>query len=456
MAPQTNGHLSSLSAEALLLLALAAVVGLIVLVARFKVHAFLALIVASLFMGLASGMPLAGITKSFQEGVGNTLGFIAVVVGLGTMLGKMLAESGGAEVVAATFTRVLGPTRLHWTMMLAAFIVGMPVFFGVGLVLLMPVLLTLVRETRSPLLFLGIPMVAGLAVSHGLVPPHPGPMVAIGTLHADVGKTILYSVVVGLPVAIVAGPFFGRFIAGRVRLAETDVAARLAPAVTPRTRPGFGLALFTILLPVVLMLLATLAELSFDKEHPVRGWAALIGSPLVALLVAVLFSFYSFGVRAGFGRNEILKFMEDCVGPAATIMLVVGAGGGFSKVLEHCGAANAIASMAKGLNLSPLLLGWLLAASIRVAVGSATVSITLAAGIMGPVVLEQPATNRELLVLAMGAGSTFLSHLNDGGFWLVKEYFALTVAETLKTWTVMVSIISVAGLLLVLLVNRLV
>jgi GntP family gluconate:H+ symporter len=422
-------------------------------VARFKVHAFLALILASLFMGLVSGMQLPAIAKSFQEGVGNTLGFIAVVVGLGTMLGKMLAESGGAEVVAGTFIRLLGPGRLHWTMMLVAFIVGMPVFFGVGLVLLMPVLLTLIRDTRGPLLFLGIPMAAGLAVSHGLVPPHPGPMVAIGTLHADVGKTILFSIAIGLPVAILAGPLFGRFIASRVRLSQLNLAERLAPAVTRSQRPGFALTLFTILLPVLLMLLATLAELGLDRAHPLRSWAALLGSPLVALLLAVLFSFYSFGFGAGFKRQEILKFMEDCLGPAAGIMLVVGAGGGFSKVLEHSGAADAIASMVKGLNLSPLLLGWLVAALIRMAVGSATVAITLTAGIMAPVAAAQPTTRPELLVLAMGAGSTFLSHLNDGGFWLVKEYYGLTVPETLKTWTVMVSLISVTGLLLVLLVN---
>jgi GntP family gluconate:H+ symporter len=435
----------------LLLWVLVAVVGLVVLVARFKVHAFLALILASLGMGLVSGMAPATIAKAFQEGVGNTLGFIAVVVGLGTMLGKMLAESGGAEIVAATFIRLLGPSRLHWTMMLVAFIVGMPVFFGVGLVLLMPVLLTLVRETRKPLLLLGIPMVAGLAVSHGLVPPHPGPMVAIGTLKADVGKTILYSIVMGLPIAIVAGPFFGPFIAQRVRITESGLAAQLGARPSPRSsRPGFGITLFTILLPVLLMLLATLAALVLAPTHPARRWADLLGSPLVALLVAVLFSFYSFGWTVDFRRQDILKFMEDCVGPAAGIMLVVGAGGGFSKVLELSGAANAIASMAKGLHLSPLLLGWLVAALIRVAVGSATVSITLAAGIMAPVAIAQPATRPELLVLAMGAGSTFLSHLNDGGFWLVKEYFGLTVAETLKTWSVMVTLISVAGLLLVL------
>jgi GntP family gluconate:H+ symporter len=382
-----------------------------------------------LFVGLASGMNPPAVARSFQEGVGNTLGFIAVVVGLGTMLGKMLAESGGAERIAATFVRALGPERLHWTMMLVALVVGMPVFFPVGLALLMPIVMTLVRETRRPLLFIGIPLVAGLSVSHGLVPPHPGPMVAIATLQADVGKTILYSLVVGLPAAVIAGPLFGRFIAPRVPVAAGGLADRLVPSAPRANPPGVGITLLTILLPVALMLLATVAEVGLAKTNPIRPYAALIGSPLVALLIAVLFSFYSFG--RGLGRGAILKFLEESVGPAASIMLVVGAGGGFSKVLEHGGAAAAIAATGQGLSLSPLLLGWLMAALIRVAVGSATVAITLSAGIIAPIAAAHPGTNPELLVLALGAGSIILSHLNDGGFWFVKEYFNMTVPQTL-------------------------
>jgi GntP family gluconate:H+ symporter len=429
---------------------LVAVIGLVVLVARFKVHAFLALILASLFVGLVSQMDLAVIAKTFQEGVGNTLGSIAVVVGLGTMLGKMLAESGGAGVVANTFIRWTGRGRLPWTLLLVAFIVGTPVFFGVGLVLLVPILFTLVRETKAPLLLLGIPVVAGLSVSHGLVPPHPGPMVAIETLHADVGKTILYALVVGLPAAVLAGPLFGKFIAARVPVETGGLGERLAVPPNRARRPGFAITLFTILLPVLLMLVATLGQVALPKDHPLRPWSLLIGSPLVALLAATLFSFYSFGAGCGVGREQILKFMEDCVGPAANIMLVVGAGGGFSKVLEGCGAANAIAGMAKGLPVSPLLLGWLIAAAIRVVVGSATVAITLSSGLMAPIVASQAGVSPELLVLALGSGSLVLSHLNDGGFWFVKEYFNLTVPQTLKSWTVMETILAVVTLLLVL------
>ena len=436
----------------LLLYALIAVVGLIILIARFKLNAFLALILASLFVGACSGMELSRIAKSFQDGVGATLGFIAVVIGLGTMLGKMLAESGGAEVVARAFIRFFGERRIHWTLMLVSFVIGLPVFFAVGLVLLVPIIYALAKETRSPLLFLGIPVAAGLSASHSLVPPHPGPMVAIATLGGDVGKTILYGILVGLPAAIIAGPIFGQFIAKRLR---TDEA--LIPALAPRSRqnpPGTGITLFTILLPVLLMVAATIAALTLPPNHRIRTVADFAGSPLTAMLLAVLFSFWSFGKRCGFNRGHILKFTEDCVAPAASIFLVVGAGGGFSRVLADSGTGKAIADVAQGLELSPLLLGWLVAALIRIAVGSATVSITMAAGLLAPIALASPGLNVELLVIAMGAGSMILSHLNDGGFWFVKEYYNLSVPQTLKSWTLMETILSVVSLGIVLVLDK--
>ena len=437
----------------LLLYTLAAVLGLIVLIARFKLHAFLALILASLFVGLCAGMKLPEIARDFQVGVGTTLGSIAVVVGLGTMLGKMLAESGGAEVVAHTLIRALGEKRLHWTMLLVALVVGIPVFFGVGVVLLIPVVFAIARQTGTPLLFLGLPLVAGLSVSHGIVPPHPGPMVAIGKLDADVGKTILYSLLIGVPTAIIAGPLFGQFISRHVRVDLGGIGAELVQHSERQNPPAFGMTLFTILLPVLLMLLATLADVTRPEGDRWRAWADLIGSPLVAMLVATLFSLWSFGAACGFDRKQILKFTEDCVGPAASILLVVGAGGGFSKVLDGSGVDDAIAGLVSGSKVSPLALGWLVAALIRVAVGSATVAITMSAAIMLPVLTAAPGTNRELLVISMGAGSLFLSHLNDGGFWFVKEYFNMTVPQTLKTWTVLETIISVVALGLVLALN---
>lgn len=439
----------------LLWIALLGVVGLVVLIARFKLNSFIALALASLAVGLCTGMKLPAIATSFTEGVGKVLGDIAMVIGLGTVLGKMLAESGGAEVIARALIRALGERRLHWTMMLVAFIVGIPVFFSVGLVLLAPILFTVARETKMPLLHLGIPLLAGLAAAHGFVPPHPGPMAAIGILHADVGKTIFYSLLVGFPTAAIVGPLLGKRIAGNVQVQPGGLPDQLAVRSVRKNLPGFGQTLFTIVLPILLMLLASGADLALEKKNDLRGWLDLVGSPLVAMLLTVLLSLYTFGAKCGFNRQQLLRFSEDCLGPVAMVLLVVGAGGGFGRVLVASGVADAIAALAQNIHLSPLLLGWVVAVLIRVAQGSATVAITTAAGIVGPIAASTPGTNLELLVIALGAGSSFLSHLNDGGFWLVKEYFNLTVPQTLKTWSVMVTIKSVVGIVLVMLLDTL-
>jgi gluconate:H+ symporter, GntP family len=438
----------------LLVYALLAVIGLVVLIAKLKVHPFIALTLASLFIGLCSGMPLAGIAQRFQEGVGAMLGSIAIVVGLGMILGKLLSESGGAQVVATTLIHALGEARLPWTMLLIGFLVGIPVFFTVGVVLLVPILFTLLKETRQPLLSLGIPMLAGLSVVHGLVPPHPGAMAAIGITKADPGKTILYSLGIGFAAAVVAGPLLGRFLAKRVQLGPAAAVAREFSSAGSQVRPPcFLLAVFTITLPVLLMLLATMADLLLAKNHPARQGFEFIGSPVVAMLMATLFSFYSFGTARGFRGPKLLHLAESCLAPAGSILLVVGAGGGFNKVLVSSGVGEAITSLAQSASVSPLLLGWGVAALIRVATGSATVAITTAAGIAAPFAATVPGTNMELLVVATGAGSLILSHVNDGGFWFVKEYFGLTVTQTLRTWTVMETIISVVALFFVLLVN---
>ena len=438
----------------LLLFAFFAIVALVVLIARFKLHPFLALMLAAIAIGFHSAMSLPTIAKTFQEGVGNTLGFLGVVVGLGIMLGKMLAESGGAHVIAQRFIRVLGPKRLPWAMLMVALVVGIPVLFTVGLVLLVPLVYAIARETKTPLLLLGIPLVAGLSVSQGFLPPHPGPMLAIEQLGANVGKTILYGFLIGIPTAIVAGPLFAMIVAPRLQVNLGHLGERKTSDVPSHHPPGFALTLLTILLPVLLMLLATFADLTLAKENRWREWASFIGSPLIAMLLAVLLSLYSFGYARGFTGKQILKFMEDSAGPAAGILLVVGAGGGLSKILERGGVGTAIADIVEHAKVSPLLLGWLVAASIRVAVGSATVAITMAAAILAPVAANTPGINRELLVLAMGAGSLFCSHVNDGGFWFVKESFNLTVPQTLKTWTVLETSIGLVALCLIMLLSQ--
>jgi gluconate:H+ symporter, GntP family len=430
----------------LLLYALGAVVALIVLIARFKLHPFVALILVSLAMGAAAGMPFGAVVKAFEDGVGGVLGFIAIVVALGTMLGKMMAESGGATRIATTVIAIFGERRVHWAIMFVAFIVGIPVFFQVGFVLLIPLVFTVARRSGLSLVKIGIPLVAGLSVVHGMVPPHPAAMLAVGAYHADVGRTIAYAALVGLPTAALAGPVFASWVAPRVHLpADNPIAVQFTGGV-PRDPPSFGITFFTVLLPVILMLCASAADVALDAGNTIRMALDFVGSPIVALLVALLFSFWSLGYKQHFTRDQILKFAIDCLGPTATILVVIGAGGGFNRVLLESGVGKAIADVAVGSHASPLLLAWTVAALIRVATGSATVAMTTAAGIVAPVAAATPGTNVELLVLATGAGSLMLSHVNDSGFWMIKEFFNMTVPQTLKTWTVAETIIGVAGL----------
>ena len=431
----------------LLLYAFLAVVTLIVLIARFKLHPFIALIAVSLGLGIAVGMPIGSVVKAFQDGVGGVLGFIAIVLGLGTMLGKMMAESGGATRIATTLITLFGEKRVHWAIMFVAFIVGIPVFFQVGFVLLIPLVFTIARRSGLSLVKIGIPLVAGLSVVHGMVPPHPAAMLAAQAYQADVGRTIVYAILVGLPTAALAGPIFGSWIAPRIVLpAENPIAAQFAGTVPRDTMPGFGISIFTVLLPVILMLCASAADVALDAASTLGSALDFVGSPIVALLLALLFSFWSLGYKQHFTRDQLLKFAGDCLGPTAAILLVIGAGGGFNRVLLESGVGKAIADVALGSHASPLLLAWTVAALIRVATGSATVAMTTSAGIVAPIAALTPGTNVELLVLATGAGSLVLSHVNDSGFWLIKEFFNMTVPQTLKTWTVAETIIGVAGL----------
>jgi GntP family gluconate:H+ symporter len=414
----------------ILIVAAAAVALVVLLVTWLRIPAFISLAAASLFLGAGARMPLAEVARAFQSGVGDTLGFIAMIVGLGTVVGKLLAESGGALVVSRTLVGALGTGRMDWALMLSAFLIGLAVFFPVGLVLLAPVLFTLARDSRSPLLRLGIPMLAGLSVSHGLTPPHPGPLAAIERLGADTGRTLVYALVAGLPVAIVAGPVFGRLISRRVTVAAGSMAEQLTGSTAARRRPSLAATLVTILLPVGLM---------------------IVTSPLLAMLAATLLSLFTFGRWCGFDRATVLRFVEEAIPAVAGVLLVVGAGGGFGRVLDAAGVGGAIGEVMGALRLSPLVLGWLIAVLLRVSVGSATVACVTAASIVAPLVASMPGVNRELMVVAIGAGSLVASHVNDGGFWLVKEYFDMTVPQTLATWTAMETIIAVAGLAAVLL-----
>ena len=448
--------LPAVADSTLLLYALAAVVALVVLIARFRVHPFVVLIAVSLGMGAAAGMPLATVVKAFQDGVGSSLGFIAIVVGLGTMLGKMMAESGGAARIAKTLIDAFGAAHVHWAIMFVAFIVGIPVFFQVGFVLLIPLVFTIARQTGTSLLKVGLPLVAGLSVVHGMVPPHPAAMLAVATFKADVGLTILYALIVGLPTAALAGPVYATWIAPRILLPADNPLATQLQSDDSRALPGFGITMFTVLLPVLLMLANSTAEVVLPADSGIRHALAFVGSPIVSLLLALLFSFWSLGAAQRFTKDQVLKFCNDCLAPTATILLVIGAGGGFNRVLIESGVGRAIAGVATATHASPLLLAWIIAALIRVATGSATVAMTTAAGIVAPIAVLRPGTSPELLVLATGAGSLMLSHVNDSGFWLIKEFFNMTVPQTLRTWTVVETIVGVAGLMFTLLLATLV
>jgi GntP family gluconate:H+ symporter len=441
-----------LQGDALLLAAALAVVVLIYLIAALKLNPFVALLMVSLGLGVAVGMPMKGIVKAFETGAGGTLGHIALLIALGTMLGKMMAESGGTERIAHTLIAAFGERRAHWAMMTVAFIVGLPVFFDVGFVLLVPVAFHIAKRAGMPLLLIGLSMSAGLSVVHGLVPPHPAALLAVTAYQADIGKTILYAVLIGLPTAIIAGPLFARWVTRYVTVeAENPLEKEFVEIDQGRQLPSFGIALATLLLPVLLMLVGTWADLLSAPGSRANAVLGFLGNPVVALLVAVLLSFYTFGKRRGFSRETILGFTNDCLAPTATVILVVGAGGGFGRILLDSGVSHAIIGATQSSQISPLLLGWLIAALLRIATGSATVAMGTACGIVAPIAAAaSKAVHPELMVLATGAGSLILSHVNDGGFWIVKQYFNMTVTQTLKTWTVLETIISVVALLLTL------
>lgn len=456
-----------------LLAALGAVTLLIALVTWARLNPFLALVIASLAAGFGSGMPAGTIAKSMQDGLGATMGGVAAVLALGVMLGKLLAESGGAEVLARRFSVIFGPDRAVACIMALALTVGLVTWFAVGFLLLAPVLFTLARETKKPYLHLALPLLACLSVMHGVMPPHPGPVVAIELLKADTGSVLLWGAVIGLPTAAVAGPLFARLVSGRVQVnLPPEVTA--TPVLRPgRTAPGFGITLFTIVLPVALMLLATAATLALPREAALRELVAaggagaagaasslrlltaatFAGHPTVALLIAVLVASWTMGLRCGHGTRDVLAFTEQSVATIGMALLIVGGAGGFARVLKDGGAAQAMADIAKAGHLPPLVYGWLIAAIIRVATGSATVGLTTAAGLVAPMVLADPTIHRALMVVSIGCGSLFLSHLNDGGFWIVKNGLGLTVPQTFRTWSVCETIIGVAGLVFTLAVD---
>jgi GntP family gluconate:H+ symporter len=454
-------------------LGVALIVGLIT--SPLKVHPFLALLIGSTLVGLASGLGPDEVIESVKGGAGDVLGNVGLILALGTMLGKLMAESGGAERIAATLLDRSGPERVPWAMALIAFIVGIPLFFEIGVVLLIPIIFTMANrvkaqsstttaegaspgavmassgKTVSTYLLVGIPALAGLSVLHGLVPPHPGPLIAIDAIGADIGTTLLYGLVIAVPTVIICGPLFARFISTRATASPPqDLVEQVAKDAKAENPPSFGITLFTILLPVGMMLARTVANITLDKDDKLLKWADFVGDPIVALTVAVLVGMYTFGFSRGFGGKKISEFLGQSLAPAAAILLIIGAGGAFKQVLIDSGIGDAIAKGAKTADISALVLAWGVAVLIRLATGSATIATITAAGIMAPLVASDPSIDKPLLVLAVGCGSLFLSHVNDAGFWLVNQYFGMSVKDTFKTWSLMETLISTVGFAFVL------
>ena len=434
---------------------LAGIAVIVVLITVVKLNPFLGLIFGAVTVGVVAGEEFATVLTSFSNGFGKTAASVGILIALGAMFAKLLADSGGADEIVDTIVGHASPRMLPWAMALVGAIIGLPMFFEIGLVLLMPVIYLVARRSQLSLITIGIPALAGLSAMHGFVPPHPGPLVAIGNLGADLGLTLALGVAVAIPTIIVAGPLFGK-LAGKWVVVDAPhiFDADVVPEGEVRRRPSFAVTLFSVLLPVVLMLGKALVDIFIaDEDQWFRQLFDTLGTPLIALLIAVIVGMVTLGRGAGMGRDEITKCVESGLPPVAGIILIVAAGGGFKEVLVDTGIGTALKNLAEGANVSVLLLAWGLAVAIRLATGSATVATITASSLMVGLIDGMSSGEISLVVLAVGAGSLFFSHVNDAGFWLVKEYFRLSVGQTIKTWSIMETVLSVSGLGVVLLVD---
>lgn len=434
----------------LLIVTLLAIAIVILGVSWWKWHAFISLTVASLFLAIMSGLNLTKIVTAYESGVGSVLGHLVGILALGTILGKMMSDSGAGMQVADFFIRFFGVKKLPWAMLFAGFVIGIPVFFEVGIVILLPLVISIRKTTKQNILLIALPVIAGLSIVHGLVPPHPGAMTAIGIYNANLGKVLLYSLLIALPTAIIAGPIFAKWVHKRV-IPENEPELIRVTTVSADL-PSRKVSFFIILLPVVLMILSVVAPY-ISLPEKMTEFFVFIGSPVIALLISCFAAFYLLGIRQGINKKMIKKLTDESLLPVGSIILIIGAGGGFKQILIESGVGTAIAQMAEHISLSPIVLAFMVAGLIRIATGSATVALTTAAGIVSPVIQHMSGVNLELLVIATGAGSLMFSHVNDAGFWLVKEYLGLTVKETFKTWTVLETLLSFIAFGFALLLN---
>lgn len=425
---------------------------LVLLITHFKVNAFLAFLVISILAGLLLGIDAGQITGSIQKGIGDMLGSLVIVIVGGAMLGKLVAESGGAQRIASGMMYLFGERYIQWALMATGFIIGIPLFYNVGFVLVVPLIFSVVYRYKFPAVYIGLPMLASLSVTHGFLPPHPSPSYLVAQFGADMGQTLLYGMMVGIPTVIVAGPLFSRTL----RRIHTELPETFKPsAVAEDKLPGLWNSILSSLLPVILLALTTLLAPYVPQEGAFSKVFIFLSNPDMVLLISLAIATYTLGLRMGMSMKKIMDIYGDAVKDIAMILLIMSGAGALKQVLMDSGVSDQIGIMLTGLDVHPLILGWAIACVIRVCVGSATVAGLTAAGIIMPL-MDRPDVNPNLMVLAIGAGSLMFSHVNDGGFWLFKEYFNLSIKDTLKSWSVMETIVALVGMAGVLILNALI
>jgi gluconate transporter len=424
---------------------------LLILMLGFKINAFLSLIFVSLYIGFANGMETDATVASLQKGFGDTLGSLTFIVVLGAMLGKLVGESGAAQRISNSLTHISGRKNLVWAVVLTGFIVGIPLFYTAGFVLLIPLVFTIATVNNISPLYVGIPMAAALSVTHGFLPPHPGPVAIAALFHADLGKTLIYGSIIAVPSIVLAGPLF----AGFVKNIQSVPASFSIKVKSEEELPGFGVSLLSALLPVILISAGSICLNYCEKDSIEATILSFFGNPVIAMLIAVVSATFFLGIARGKTMTEVMKLLNDEISGIALILLIIGAGGSFKQILIDSKAGDYIAEIFKSTEWSPLILAWTAAAVIRLALGSATVAALTAAGIILPVLGSVP-VNAELMVLSIGAGSLMFSHVNDAGFWIFKEYFNLTIGQTIRSWSIMETIVSVTGLAGVLILDLLI
>ena len=427
---------------------------LLYLVLRVKLHPFLSLLITAMFLGVTSGMPLSKVNTAIQNGLGGTLGFVATVVGIGGIFGQILEASGGTEAIARTLIRRFGKDKAHWSLVMAGFLIAIPVYFDVGFIILVPVVYALAKDTKRSTLFYAIPLLAGLAVTHTFVPPTPGPVAVADMLGADLGWVILIGSLIGLPVAILAGPVFGSYISKKIDVAPPKHMMEELNNGTEQSEcslPSFTAVATIIGMPLMLMVVKSVIELliklGYMEEGIVYDISVFVGHPFTALIIATLMAAYFLGTRRGFTRKQLLDVSAKALAPAGMIILIIGSGGAFKEMLIQSGVGNVLAEGISATKLPPIVLAFIIAAAVRITLGSATVSMITAAGIIGPILEAYTLSeiHLALIVISIASGATILSHVNDSGFWLVGKYLGLTEMQTLRSWTVMETIIALGG-----------